>query len=124
MSNSTDSVFGNVIYSYTRANAIEDGVLVDLSRQPTIRTFWNHPLACTDTVWSIIEQGRRAGGDLEGILHDICWMARCTLSRTTGNPNILRFSVSIGTKRHDLKLHIGPGDTPEPVLTLMLPHED
>ena len=36
----------------------------------------------------------------------------------------IRFTVIITGKRHALKLHIGPGDTAAPVLTLMLPYED
>ncbi len=36
----------------------------------------------------------------------------------------IRFDVFIAGKKHDLKLHIGPGDTAAPVLTLMLPYED
>ena len=34
------------------------------------------------------------------------------------------FKVIIAGKKHALKLHFGPGDTAEPVLTLMLPGED
>ena len=34
------------------------------------------------------------------------------------------FEVVITGKKHALKLHIGPGDTVAPVLTLMLPYED
>jgi len=125
MSNSTDSVFGNVIYSYTRANAIEDGVLVDLSRLPVIRTFWTDPLACTDTVWAAIQEGVTAGGDLDGILHDICWTARCTLSQAKSKEtNRIFFSVTISDRVHDLKLHCGPGDDALPVLTLMRSTED
>lgn len=125
MSNTNDSVFGNVIYSYTRAQAIEDGVLVDLSRLPVIRIFWTQHFACTDTVWNVIERGVEAGGDRDGILQDICWGARCVLSKTKPKQtNLIRFTVTVGGRTHDLKLHCGPGDTPEPVLTLMLAHED
>ena len=125
MSNSNDSVFGNVIYSYTRAQAIEDGVLVDLTRLSVIRTFWTDPLACTDTVWAAIHEGVTAGGDLDGILHDICWMARCALSRARNKEtDRISFSVTIGDRAHNMKLHCGPGDDARPVLTLMRATED
>ena len=47
--------FGETIYSYSRAQAIEDGVLVDLSHVDSIRQHWKHPFACTSAVWGIIE---------------------------------------------------------------------
>lgn len=53
---STENVFGETIYSYSRKQAIEDGVLVDLSQIESIKQHWKYPLACTDTVWSIIEK--------------------------------------------------------------------
>ena len=37
------------------------------------------------------------------------------------------FVVNVKTSKHEkvkLKLHCGPGDTPEPVITIMLPGED
>ena len=36
----------------------------------------------------------------------------------------IRFTVIIAGKKHAMKLHIGPGDTATPVLTLMLPYEE
>jgi hypothetical protein len=88
--------FGEVIYSYSRAQAIEDGVLADLSQFEVIRSHWKLQMCCTYTVWCII---RDAG-------------------------ETLHFSCIIGTKTLELKLHCGPGDTALPVLTLMLPSED
>ena len=127
MRNSNDSVFGDVIYSYSRAQALEDGVLVNLSRYPAIRTFWSHPVACTSTVWSIIQAGVKADlyADLEGTLHDICWLARCAISQAKAKQSdLIFFTVTIANKAHEFKLHCGPGDTAAPVLTLMLRHED
>jgi hypothetical protein len=61
MSNSNNP-FGECIYRYTRANAIADGVLVDLSQVETVKAHWKHPFACTDTVYGIIERAIEAGG--------------------------------------------------------------
>ena len=44
--------------------------------------------------------------------------------RSTREAEQIPFSVLITGKMHALKLHIGPGDTAAPVLTLMLPYED
>jgi hypothetical protein len=44
----------------------------------------------------------------------------------TGRQNAgqIHFKVIITGTKHALKLHIGPGDTPAPVLTLLVPNED
>ncbi|MCX6954884.1 MAG: hypothetical protein NTV51_22225 [Verrucomicrobia bacterium] len=44
--------------------------------------------------------------------------------RSASDPELVRFSVIIIGRTHTPKLHIGPGDTAAPVLTLMLPYED
>lgn len=120
----SDSIFGEPIYSYSRAQAIADGVLVDLSQLDPIRRAFKYPVACTDTVWGIIETAtKEAHQDLNGIAHDIATMAYLAI-RLNAGVDTLRFKVSIAGKTHLLKLHIGPGDTPEPVMTLMLPNED
>lgn len=50
-------------------------------------------------------------------------MAKLAL-RNAADQAVVRFNVIITGRTHALKLHIGPGDTTEPVLTLMLPNED
>jgi len=121
---SCENPFGDTIYSYSRAQAIEDGVLVDLSQTDSIRQHWKHPFACTSTVWALIEEAlRRPGQDVSGICHDISMMAKLAIHGAHGAEQVL-FKVIITGQTHALKLHIGPGDTAAPVLTLMLPYED
>jgi hypothetical protein len=121
----SNSTFGEIIYSYSRAQALEDGVLVDLTQFQNIREHWKIPVACTDTVWNAIEGAvQRHGKDFEGICHDISIVAKLAIRRATPGQTTIRFSVVIGHAHKDLKLHVGPGDAAEPVLTLMLPHED
>jgi len=115
--------FGETIYSYTRAQAIDDGVLVDLSQFAVIRGHWKLQMCCTDAVWGIIETAvLREGKDYEGILHDISMTAKLAIGRKGGDT--LRFQCVVGSSLRSFKLHCGPGDTPVPVLTLMLPDED
>ena len=123
---SSSHPFGDVIYSYTRKQAIDDGVLVDLTAiSGATRQVWKHHMACTDTVWAIIESATaQPGQDLEGILHDIAFMAMVTARTQSDRSDTVRFQVIIAGKKHALKMIIGPGDTAEPVLTLMLPNED
>lgn len=121
----SDSIFGEPIYSYTRKQAIEDGVLVDLSQFEEIKQLWKHHMACTAAVWSIIDNAvKNQGKDLAGILWDISHVAMAATRVQGSQTDTLRFRVIIGRATHELKLHVGPGDGGEPVLTLMLPSED
>lgn len=119
-----ENPFGEVIFSYTRAQAIADGVLVDLSQIEVTRQHWKHHLACTSTVWAIIENALKVPGqDVNGIVHDISTMAKLAI-RTAREVEQVFFKAIIDGQSHAFKLHIGPGDAGEPVLTLMLPNED
>ncbi len=121
----TNNPFGEVVYSYSRKQAIEDGVLADLTQIETFRHAFKYPIACTDTVWAIIEAAtKQSGQDLDGIAHDIATMAILTIRGHRGPSDLIMFKVAIAGRTHTLKLHIGPGDTPAPVMTLMLPNED
>lgn len=104
--------FGDVIYSYTRKQAINDGVLVDLSNYETAKHHWKFPLACTDTLWQTIESILRQedGQDINGVLHDISTMAKLQI-RGADTSDVVLFDVKLGKETHKLKLHMGPGDT-------------
>ena len=71
-----------VIYAYTRAQAIEDGVLVDVSeiaKEAGIK----FPVAMTSTVWGKyveVPEGVSCQ-DETGRLWDILWMLRCNARR-------------------------------------------
>ncbi|CAJ6925858.1 ISBma1, transposase [Burkholderia pseudomallei] len=46
-----NSPFGRVIFSYTRAQAIADGVLIDVS-SAALDVGFRHPVALTSAVWA------------------------------------------------------------------------
>ena len=119
-----------VIDSYSRAEAIEDGVLVDVSTvaaEAGIR----YPVAVTrelrDTYIVPDPRSVRLGQSESGRLWDILWMYRMAVPRSSGDTLYFRlyFIMKERQKRLvTLKAVCGPGDTPEPVITIMLPHED
>jgi hypothetical protein len=118
-----NDLFGEPIYSYSRAQAIEDGVLVDLSQFEVIRMHWKINLCCTAAVWELIDDAvENHGKDCAGVLHDLSHMAKLAIGKTPGDT--LHFQCIVGSALRSFKLHCGPGDTPVPVLTLMLPNED
>jgi hypothetical protein len=123
------SIFGPIISAYSRAQAIADGVLVDVSkmaREAGIR----YPTALTSAVWAEyveVPEGVEAQ-DEEGRLWDLLNMFRFAAKQSSGSGELL-FKVLV---RNDnfapalvtLKAICGPGDTPEPVVTILLPNED
>lgn len=122
-----------IISVYTRAQAIEDGILVDLSqfKEPAEAGF-KFPMACTAAVWALIDPSDMApGNSITGRLWDLCWMMKNAARRARGS--VINFRVIFTLKARNgrwvqretaLKAVCGPGDTPEPVLTVMLPDED
>ena len=122
-------LFGDVISSYSRAEAIEDGYLVDVSnvaKEAGIK----FPVAVTRALWDgyIIPDPRaeRLGQSETGRLWDTLWMLRCNLKR--GGKTIQYQLYYIMKERQKrlitLKTVCGPGDDAEPVITIMLPEED
>ncbi len=132
----SDEIFGEVIHSYSRAQAIEDGVLVDLMQGETralvLEAGFKYPVAMTATAYS--EAVAPFGGDLpegqdlKGRLWDVLMVLRHVIRRSTGG-SVISFAVVVyrGEGKNEvvsLKSVCGPGDDPEPVITIMLPGED
>jgi len=123
-----EEVFGNLIFSYTRKQAIEDGVLVDVSKTAREAGFlW--PFAMTAEVWTMIEPipKKFSHEDIAGRLWDVLMVARASIRSAQQQQDVIFFDVILHQDHHDkvqLKLHSGPGDRGEPVLTLMLPDQD
>jgi hypothetical protein len=128
--------FGEVIYSYTRTEAIADGVLVDVSETAREAGFrW--PVAITSAAWadcvawSEKDNRRQVHQDEPGRLWDVLWMALNAI-RTNPPGTQMTFElyrvpcdgISTEARPTRLKLVAGPSDAGEPVITLMLPGED
>jgi len=122
-----------VIFTYTRAQAIEDGVLIDLTEWAK-ETGFRYPVACTAAVWQghiVPPEGTREQGQSErGRAHDLLWMLRTTIrmSPEAKSDRLLFKVVLLKAPHHEeivrFKSCVGPGDRGEPVLTIMLPDED
>ena len=125
--------FGEVISSYSRAQAIEDGVLVDVSDMAREAGF-KFPVAMTRTVWGQyveVPHGVQAQ-DEAGRLWDVLWMLLIAIKTGKGG-SVIEFSLLV--RNHNHKLHhikdrvsikaiCCRGDDTEPVITIMLPNED
>lgn len=123
-------LFGKIIYSYTRAQAIEDGVLVDVSEMAKEAGFkW--PVAVTAEVWGKIENiPPRLKGiqDIQGRLWDLLqilfWVARRGGTEINFQMIMDRNEGGHRLRWLTLKAVSGPGDNLDPVITVMMPYED
>lgn len=118
-------IFGAPISVYSRSQAIEDGVLADLSTLfPSDTRLYKYPVACTSAVWDLIEKAsKKEASTAPGIVWDICYMsAKFPVAKLDESTRL--FKVIIGRKTYTLKVNCGPGDNAEPVITIMLRNED
>ena len=126
------SDFGPVIYSYTRAQAVADGVQVEVTKtaQEAGITF---PVFLTRGVFDryvTVPEGVTAQ-DEAGRLWDVVWMLRFAILRS--RPGVQRIPVALYVRNDDRAARLvkliatcGPLDLdePQPAITVMLPDED
>lgn len=121
-----------ILYAYTRKDALADGGQIDVSavaREAGLK----FPVFLTRAVWESyvrVPEGVQAQ-DEQGRLWDIVWMLRCAARRTSGPQMTFRLHVRNDNRDRmpplvTLKAVCGPLDidNPEPAITVMLPDED
>jgi hypothetical protein len=117
----------HVIHTYTRKQAIEDGVLIDVS-ETSKEAGINFLVAVTSAVWDLYiypsEKLEGYGQSISGRLWDLLWMFRMRALKT--NSSLMYYTCLL--QNENLKLEevkfkaiCGPGDNFEPVITIMLP---
>ena len=134
--NQLTEIFGEPISVYPRAQAIEDGVLVDLMQEETASLVreagFKFPIAMTAAAFSAAvaptDGELPPGQDLKGRLWDVLTVLKVAIRGSRGGQEI-RFKVSVyqgngKSETVDLKSLCGPGDNMEPVITIMLAEED
>lgn len=123
----------HLIYRYTRAQAIEDGILVDLTEWASAKTGFrggfNVPVAVTVSVWEDLNKipPSRHIEDVRGRAHDLLWIASLAARGAKPNQSEILFEVMMHSGRRmykTYKLVISGGDHGEPVITIMQPNED
>ena len=132
-----DKLFNDceIIYSYTRNQALADGVLIDLNQViPIHESGFKYPIACTSTVWAIISEAvnnKKYFNDIKGVVWDIMWMLKCQILKGNSTNEVCFQVIITGTEEkkdadnlYTFKSLCHPGDAGEPVITVMLPDED
>ena len=130
--NQNQSPFGEVIYSYTRAQAVADGVQVEVTKTAQEAGI-KFPVFLTRTVFDAfvtVPEGV-TGQDEAGRLWDIIWMTRFAIIRA--RPGVDRLPVALYVRNDNTRAKLikliatcGPLeiDDPAPAITLMMPDED
>ncbi len=122
----------DLVFSYSRRQALEDGVLVDVSEMAREAGF-RYPVAVTRAVWDGVvtpdAESRALGQSEAGRLWDVLTVLRVAIRRSKGLAQTLEFQVIViqhGADRRivTLKAVCGPADDGSPCITVMLPAED
>ena len=128
----TAEPFGPVIYSYTRSQAVADGLQVEVSKvaeEAGIR----FPVFLTRAVFDsfvTVPPGVTAQ-DEAGRLWDVVWMLRFAIRKAQTGQTRLPFALYVRNDNHRPRLvklvaMCGPLDIddPAPAITVMMPDED
>jgi hypothetical protein len=118
-----------VIFAYTRADAIADGVLVDVTELAKEAGF-KYPVALTSTVYEAFVRVPEGVSDQDetGRLWDILNMLRFGVAKSKGGSEVL-FKLYVRNDNRKAKLVTlksvcGPNDDASPCITVMMPDED
>jgi hypothetical protein len=135
-SDNTNDFFGSPIHTYTRAEAMADGFLIDVSEMAREAGF-KFPVAVSRSVWSdYIEWAdedtqKQTYQDTEGRLWDVLSMLRFGIAASRGSRSFIyklnvvpRDGKTKRAKLTRLKAEVHGGDNGEPVITVLLPNED
>lgn len=120
-----------IIYSYTRKQAIEDGEQVLLDQKLTREAGYKYPVYLTRSVWNLVEMAvnnKKHCNDLEGVLWDILYMSIRNHTRRLDTSTYQFVVIITGTGRirnHTMLVSCGPTDidNPAPAITIMLPED-
>lgn len=120
------------IYSYSRAQALSDGVLVDVTEAARAIGF-KYPVAITDTLYhewievpeSLESEGQSTKGRLDNLLMMLIFSIRTKKEITDTLHFQVAFQIRTGKQETvPVWATVSGGDTGEPVITIMLEGED
>ncbi|MCA9078893.1 MAG: hypothetical protein KDA93_27975 [Planctomycetaceae bacterium] len=120
----------DLIDAYTRAHALQVGLLIDVTataKECGIR----YQTALSASVWNRyveLPKDHESGQDRDGRLWDLLFFFRTTARQTSGSTlryHLFAFDAYRAEYRTVLlKAICGQGDEMQPVITILLPHED
>jgi hypothetical protein len=127
--------FGSIIYAYTRAQALADGILVDVT-ETAKEVGFNLPVAITEALHNCLTPTKAdasIGQTYDGRLWDVLWLAAFSIKLVDPSMDAVTFTVvqqevetkSGQPKKVEIRLRAvsGSGDEGEPVITIGFPED-
>lgn len=114
-------MFGEVISSFTRKQAHDDGFLIDVSSLDGA-SIYKYPVSITTALHEVLIKG--AGKDPEvysGRVWDVCFM--CTTAQSEDGGSDVFFKCIVGSRTLDLWGNCGPSDDGSPCMTFGFPED-
>jgi len=132
MNPNQDNSFGEVIFAYTRAQAIADGYQIEVTTTAQGAGI-KFPMFLTRAVFDayVAVPPDVTGQDAAGRLWDVVWLTRFAILRA--RPGVDRIPVALYVRNDNVRPKLvkliatcGPldMDDPQPAITVMLPDED
>lgn len=130
-----------LIDAYSRAQAIEDKVLIDVTKTAK-EVGYKFPVAISAALWSMIKDVPKSkyGGDPEGRMWDVLCMGYMAIRRNSNSDTVqinyklilphIEYCLEDDKRKEHLKIYqtlkiiLGPDDDFQPCLTIMLQNED
>lgn len=121
-----------VVHTYSRAQALADGVLVDVSKEAK-ETSFRYPVALTRSVYEqyVRVPPKVVAQDERGRLHDLLYMLLVAIKREGVDDDTVFYSLHVRNDNKpgtpplvQLRAVCGPGDDSRPTITIMCVDED
>ena len=132
-----ESFFGPIISSYSRAQAIEDGTLIEADPELCKELKIIYPVAISAGLWKYVDPEYIAdmpGQSVTGRLWDLLSLFVLYAKKNRGDffkyrcifqvKTFIGYKFGYGPEYVTIIARCGPGDAGEPVITLMLPEDD
>ena len=129
--NDSNTIQPNVIHSYSRKQAVEEGFQTCVSKLfPNESRMYKHPVYFTSSVWELCQENAV-------IVWDICFMSFFKVKRQNDDSSLIEFTVAVenaqrkpdflegDTPIYKLCIEIGAADIddPTPAITIMFPED-
>jgi len=116
-----------IIFKYTRQQALDDGVLIDISeiaKEAGIK----YPVAVTQGVYQVLNDTQVLGQDFKGRTWDMLMIFRLSIKAAGGDVSHFAPLFLLQAEKQPEPVQMwakcGPGDDMSPVITIMLEGED
>ncbi len=123
------------MHAYSRRQAIEDGVLIEVPEAALRPLGIRWPVAITRSLWARcigpigddVDPMKLAEPENREQMHRLAamlWAFRNAATSPRGRTDLMTLCLpDLDERPTEVWAHCGPGDTPDPVITLMLPED-